>query len=160
MTLEADREANSPAQSHRSRNMAENIKFEMPGVELPETVREFAEKGVEQAKATYAKFKSAAEETTDLLEDSYATAAKGATAFNTKALEALRANVNAAFDYTGALFASKTLAEAVELSSAHVRSQFEALTAQAKDLTTVAQQVAAEAAEPIKAGVSKSMRMQ
>jgi phasin len=140
--------------------MAENNKFEMPGVELPEAVREFAEKGVQQAKATYAKFKSAAEESTDLLEDSYTTATKGATEFNTKALEALRANVNAAFDFTDALFATKTLAEAVELSSAHVRSQFETLTSQAKDLTAVAQKVASEAAEPIKAGVSKSMRMQ
>lgn len=140
--------------------MAENIKFEMPGVEVPEAVREFAEKGVQQAKATYAKFKSAAEDTTDLLEDSYASATKGAAEFNAKALDALRANVNAAFDYTSELFATKTLAEAVEVSSTHVRKQFETLTVQTKDLTAVAQKVAAEAVEPIKAGVSRAMRMQ
>jgi phasin len=130
-------------------------KFDMPKIEVPEMVRDFAEKSVQQAKDTYAKFKSAAEETTDMFEDTYATATKGATEFNLKALEALRLNVNSAFDYTRELFATKSLAEAVELSSTHVRKQFEALSTQAKDLTTIAQKVATETAEPIKTGVSK-----
>jgi phasin len=130
-------------------------KFDMPKVEVPEIVRDFAEKSVQQAKDAYAKFKSAAEETTDMLEDTYTSATKGATEFNLKALETLRLNVNSAFDYTRELFATKSLAEAVELSSSHVRKQFEVLSTQAKDLTAIAQKVATEAAEPIKAGVSK-----
>jgi phasin len=130
-------------------------KFDMPKVEVPEMVRDFAEKSVQQAKDSYAKFKSAAEDTTDILEDTYTAATKGATEFNLKALEALRLNVNSAFDYTRELLATKTLADAVELSSTHVRKQFEALSTQAKDLTTIAQKVATEASEPIKAGVSK-----
>jgi phasin len=127
-----------------------DTKFPMPGVEVPEIVREFAEKGVQQAKEGYAKFKSMSDQTTGLFEDSYAFAAKGAAEFNLKALDALRSNVNAAFDYTRELAASKTLAEAVELSSTHLRKQFETLTTQAKDLTAVAQKVTANAAEPIK----------
>lgn len=130
-------------------------KFDLPKVEVPEMVREFAEKSVQQAKDTYAKFKTAAEETTDLIEGTYSTATKGAAEFNLKALEALRLNVNSAFDYTRELLAAKTVAEAVELSSTHMRRQFEALSTQAKDLTTIAQKVATEAAEPIKASVSK-----
>src|ERR1700693_1534222 len=70
-------------------------KFDMPNIEVPEMVREFAEKSVQQAKDVYARIKSAAEETTDVLEDTYANASKGATEFNLKALEALRVNVNA-----------------------------------------------------------------
>jgi phasin len=138
--------------------MTDKMKFDLPNIEVPQAVREFAEKGVQQAKDNYTKFKAAADQTAGVFEDSYATASKGATEFNVKALDALRTNVNAAFDYTRELFASKTLAEAVELSSAHVRKQFETLSEQAKDLTAVAQKVAAEASEPIKAGVSKTFQ--
>ena len=44
----------------------------------------------------------------------------------------------------------KSLSEAVELSTAHARKQFEAVTAQTKELTALAQKVATETAEPIK----------
>jgi phasin len=135
-------------------------KFDMPKVEVPEMVREFAEKSVQQAKDVYARIKTAAEETTDALEDTYTSATKGATEFNLKALEALRANVNSSFDYTRELLASKSLSDAVELSASHMRKQFETLSAQAKDFSTLAQKIAAETAEPIKAGMSKTMKMQ
>jgi phasin len=138
--------------------MTEMPKFEMPKVEVPEMVREFAEKGVKQAKEGYDKMKAAAEETTDLLETTYTAASKGATEFNMKALDALRANINASFDYTTALFGSKTLAEAAEVSTVHYRAQFETLTAQTKELSTLAQKIAAETSEPIKTGVSKSFK--
>jgi phasin len=135
-------------------------KFDMPNIEVPEMVREFAEKGVQQAKDVYARIKSAAEETTDVLEDTYASATKGATEFNLKALEALRVNVNASFDYARELMGSKTLADAVELSASHMRKQFEQLSVQAKTLSALAQKVATETAEPIKAGMSKTMKVQ
>lgn len=138
--------------------MTDKAKFDLPNIEVPQIVREFAEKGVQQAKDNYAKFKAAADQTTGVFEDSYASATKGATEFNVKALDALRTNVNAAFDYTRELLASKTLADAVELSSTHARKQFETLSAQAKDLTAVAQKVATEASESIKAGVSKTFQ--
>lgn len=139
--------------------MTEMPKFEMPKVEVPEMVREFAEKGVKQAKEGYDKLKAAAEETTDLLENTYTAASKGATEFNMKALEALRANVNASFDFTTAIFGTKTLAEAAEISTAHFRTQFEALTAQTKELSSLAQKIATETSEPIKTGVSRSFKL-
>jgi phasin len=138
--------------------MTEMPKFEMPKVEVPEMVREFAEKGVKQAKEGYDKMKAAAEETTDLLETTYTAATKGAAEFNVKALDALRANINASFDYTAALFGTKTLAEAAEVSTAHYRAQFETLTAQTKELSTLAQKIATETSEPIKTGVSKTFK--
>ncbi|HET9688455.1 MAG TPA: phasin, partial [Pseudolabrys sp.] len=49
-------------------------KFEMPKFEVPTAFREFAEKGVAQAKENYEKVKSAAEKATDVLEDTYSTA--------------------------------------------------------------------------------------
>ncbi|MBY0530373.1 MAG: phasin [Xanthobacteraceae bacterium] len=138
--------------------MTEMPKFEMPKIEVPEMVREFAEKGVKQAKDGYDKMKAAAEETTDLLENTYTVASKGATEFNMKALEALRANVNASFDFTAAIFGTKTLAEAAEISTAHFRAQFETLTTQAKDFSALAQKIAAETSEPLKTGVSRNFK--
>jgi phasin len=139
--------------------MAET-KFDFPGVEVPEMVRSFAEKGVQQAKDNYAKFKSAADQATLALEDTYVSASKGAAELNLKALDALRTNVNAAFDYTRELLAARTLADAVELSSAHVRKQFEVLSAQTRELAETAQKIAAETAEPLKASVEKNFRVQ
>ena len=130
-------------------------KFDIPKVEMPAAFREFAERGVAQAKDTYEKMKAAAEEATDVLETTYSTATKGASDYGLKVIEAARVNTNAAFDFAGELMAAKTLSEMVELSSTHARKQFETLTEQGKELGALAQKVATETAEPIKANASK-----
>ena len=130
--------------------------FEMPKVEMPVVFREFAEKGVAQAKETYEKMKAAAEESTAVLEDTYATAAKGVTAYNLKLIECARANTNAAFDFFGEFITAKSVSEAVELSSTHARKQFEAIAEQGKELTALAQKVVVDTAEPVKSGISNA----
>ena len=132
-------------------------KFDIPKVEMPAAFREFAERGVAQAKDTYEKMKAAAEEATDVLETTYSTAAKGASEYGLKVIDTARINTNAAFDYAGELLAAKTLSEVIELSSAHARKQFETLTEQSKELGALAQKVATETAEPIKSGMNKAM---
>src|SRR6201997_1078697 len=131
-------------------------KFEIPKVEMPAAFREFAERGVAQAKDTYEKMKAAAEEATDVLESTYSTATKGASDYGLKVIEVARANTNAAFDFAGEVMAAKTLSEVVELTNAHARKQFETLTLQSKELGTLAQKVATEPAEPIKSGMNKA----
>jgi len=131
-------------------------KFDIPKVEMPAAFREFAERGVAQAKDTYEKMKAAAEEATDVLETTYSTATKGASDYGLKVIEAARVNTNAAFDFAGELITAKTLSEVVELTSAHARKQFEALTQQGKELGALAQKVATETAEPIKNGMSRA----
>ncbi len=133
-------------------------KFEVPKLEVPAAFREFAEKGVSQAKDNWEKMKVATEEATDLLEDSYATASKGAADYGLKVLEITRTNVNAAFDFTSELLTVKSLSETVELSTAHARKQFDAATAQTKELTTLAQKVANETAEPLKDGITSAFK--
>src|SRR5689334_1766603 len=73
-------------------------KFEIPNIEVPPAFREFAEKGLTQAKENYEKMKSAAEEATSVLEGTYANASKGAADYGLKLIENTRANSNAAFD--------------------------------------------------------------
>jgi phasin len=129
--------------------------FELPKMEIPAAFREIAEKSVSQAKETYEKMKSAAEEATDVLEDTYATASKGASDYGLKMIEAARENTNAAFDFATQLMTMKSLSEVVELSTAHTRKQFETLTAQTKELTAIAQKVATDTAEPVKESFGK-----
>lgn len=131
-------------------------KFDIPKVEMPAAFREIAERGVAQAKDTYEKMKAAAEEATDVLETTYSTASKGASDYGVKVIEVARANTNSVFDFANELLAAKTLSEVVELSSAHLRKQFETLSQQGKELGALAQKVATETAEPIKSGVTKA----
>jgi phasin len=132
--------------------------FELPKMEIPAAFRELAEKSVSQAKETYEKMKSAAEEATDVLEDTYATASKGVSDYGLKVIEAARENTNAAFDYATQLMTVKSLSEVVELSTAHTRKQFEAMTAQSKELVAIAQKVATDTAEPMKESFGKAFK--
>jgi phasin len=133
-------------------------KFDMPKMEVPAAFRDMAEKSLSQAKDTYEKMKAVAEEATDLLEDTYATTTKGVSDYGLKVIEVARTNTNSAFDFATELFAVKSFAEVVELSTAHARKQFETYTAQTKELASMAQKVATEAAEPMKEGVSKAFK--
>jgi phasin len=132
--------------------------FDVPKLEMPAAFRELAEKSVSQAKETYERMKSAAEEATDLLEDTYATATKGVSDYGLKVIEAARENTNAAFDFATQLMTVKSLSEIVELSTAHARRHFETVTAQSRDLLAIAQKAAADTAEPVKESFGKAFK--
>src|SRR5215469_16948932 len=104
------------------------------GAEAPAAFRDMAEKSLSQAKDNYEKMKSVAEEATGVLEDTYATASKGAADYSLKVIEFARDNANAAFDFASELLGAKTFAEFVELSTAHARKKFEAMSEQSKEL--------------------------
>jgi phasin len=131
-------------------------KFEMPKMEVPAAFREVAEKGVAQAKEHYEKMKSAAEDATEMLEETYATASKGCSDYGLKLIETTRANSNAAFDLFGELLTAKSYSEVVELTTAYMRAQFDTMNAQAKELADHAQKVATETAEPIKESITSA----
>ena len=146
----------APAASKASK--PETSSSAMPKMEIPAGFREFAEKGVSQAKETYEKMKSAAEEATDMLEDTYATATKGASDYGLKMIEVARENTNAAFDFSTQLMTVKSLSEMVELSTAHSRKQFETWTAQSKELVAIAQKAATDSIEPVKESFGKAFK--
>ena len=128
--------------------------FATAAIKSNEAFRETAEKGVAQVKDTYEKAKVATEQATDILKDTYATAAKGATEYNLKIMEIARTNTNAAFEHAQRLLRVKSPLEFVELSTAHARKQFDTMIAQTKELTELAQKVTTEVTQPIKAGVA------
>jgi phasin len=131
-------------------------KYEMPKMEMPAELREMTDKGVAHARDTYAKAKVASEDAADLLETAYAAVAKGAMEYNLRLIEIARTNTRAAFDCAHEMLGVKSPSELIELSTAHMRKQFDIVSAQNKELCALAQEVATEAAEPIKASVSKA----
>jgi phasin len=123
--------------------------------EVPEQMRAFAEKGVSQARDSYAKFKDVAETHNGTIEAVFTSASKGASACSSKMLEFFKANTTTSLDFAQELFGVKTPAAAIELWTSHTRKQFETLAAQAKELTELGQKVATETVEPIKASAAK-----
>lgn len=137
-------------------------KFEMPkfnlsNMEMPEALREMAEKHVEQTRDAYAKAKIASEEALNLLENTYEAATKRATDYNNKLIEITRTNVRAAFDYVQQLLGAKSPSELIELSTAQMRKQFEIVSAESREFCALAQEMATEAAGTIKTSVSKAL---
>jgi len=123
--------------------------------EVPESMRALAEKGVSQARDSYAKFKDAAESQNSTIEAVFTSASKGASTYSAKLMEFMKANTTASLDFAQELLGVKSPSEALELYTSHTRKQFETFGAQAKELAEIVQKVAAETAEPIKASASK-----
>lgn len=119
-------------------------------LELPEMVRELAEKSVTQTKEAYDNVKNAAEEATDMMEDTYEATRKGIVEMNLKLIDQAQANTDRAFAFAKELVSAKSFSDAIELQTRFVREQFESFTTQAKDFQAMSTQIANETAQPIK----------
>lgn len=126
--------------------------------EVPEQMRAFAEKGVSQARESYAKFKDVAESSNGTIEAVFTSAGKGASEYSAKVMDIMKTNTAASLDFAQELVSVKSLPQAMELLTAHARKQFESFTAQSKELVELTQKVATETVEPIKAGASKMFK--
>jgi phasin len=123
---------------------------------MPENLaRELTDKGAAYAKDTYSRTQAAAGETTKVMQQTYFAASKGAADFNLQLLDAAQANMNAAFDFARQLAHVTSPTQFFELSTAHARKQLETLVEQTQHLTSLAQKVTTEAAQPL-SGVAKT----
>jgi phasin len=129
--------------------------FEMPTMEIPAEFREFAENSASQARETFEKMKSAAEAATDVIEETYATSTKGASDYGLKVINATRINTSAAFDFYAKLMTMKSFSDVVKLATAHAHEQFEAVTAQSKELAALTQKVTTETSKPMMESLTK-----
>jgi phasin len=132
--------------------------FDMLQTETPKALRQIAENGAVQAKENFAKMSAAAAVASNLMQTSCATTAKGAMEYNAKVIEIASANTNAAFEFARNLHGAKSPSEFLEMTTEHMRKRFEAFSEQTKELASLAQKVAGEAAEPLKAGVTKAFQ--
>ena len=119
-------------------------------------IREIAEKGVAETKANFNKVMAASEEGTDLLNKPLRPPPKAPQTTSSSSSK-LRANATTAFDYAHEILAVKSAPEFVELSTAHVRKQFEVMKAQTKELAALAQKMTTDITAPIKTGITKAV---
>jgi len=127
--------------------------------EVQGNLRTVVEKGLVETRNAYAKAKSNADEAASAFETSYAAAKAGVVAINAKALDALRANVEANLDFVKSAIAARNVADYVTLQGEFARKQLEAMTDQTKALSELTRKLAVETAEPIKQQVAKSFRI-
>ncbi len=124
---------------------------------IPEAVRSAAEKTVAQTREAYDRSKDTLDAAITTFEKSFDAAGQGATAFNRKILGLVERNLSSVFDLAQSLAGAKNLAEIVEIQAAHWQKQFAALRSQAEEVRALSTKVTADAVEPVKAQVTKSM---
>jgi phasin family protein len=78
--------------------------------------------------------------------------------FNVKMIDMAHANMEALFGFARQLTTAKTPSDIIELWTAHTRKQFETLSEQTKELTTLGQKMAGESAEPIARSVNQAFK--
>lgn len=128
----------------------EKGRFNMPFFAVPGLFDGIAEQNMTRAKESYEKMKIASGAITDVFREAYATNAKGAADYTAKIIEFSGANTSSAFDFLSHLLGTKSPSEALQLSAAQHAKNFEAATAQSRQLWELARKVATETADPIK----------
>jgi phasin len=116
--------------------------------EVPNEVRAFAEKSVEQARKAFDGFVSAASQAASTFEGRTAAAKAGAKDVTQKAMSFAEQNVSNSFDFAQKLMRAKDANEVVKLHSDYVRKQIGTLSEQAKELGQTATRAAMDTTKP------------
>ena len=134
----------------------EEFASELPGAGVPNMVREMAEQSIASARQIYETARNAAEEATDMIEDTYEHARKNFTEMNLKLIDQAQANTDRVFAFAKEVASAKTISEAVELQTKFVREQFEAFAHQAREMQETATKLASETTGPMKEAWEKA----
>jgi phasin len=148
---------NSNVRAHEKRGFDLPL-FELPNMAMPGIFGGFAEQGVVRAREGCEKMKAASGEIADIVRETYSTNANGAANYGAKVIEISAANTNSVFDFLTDLMDTKSLPEIVSLSATQSRKNFEAASAQNKELWGLAQKVATETVEPIKKSFARVLQ--
>ena len=123
--------------------------------EVPQAMRDLAERSIAQMRETYERSKDALEGVVQNWERSFDATNQGAVALNRKIIDIAQRNINSGFDLAKGLAGAKNLAEAMELQADYWRKQLDTLAAQAEEVRTLSAQVAADATKPMKRGMDE-----
>jgi phasin len=117
-----------------------NSPFEMPKpFEIPNELRDFAERSVEQARKAFEGFLTVAQRASGAAGDATNTSQSGAKSVGAHVLAYTEQNVNAAFDLAHKLVKAKDPQEALTLQSEYMKAQLAVLQNQAKELSAIIQ---------------------
>jgi phasin len=115
-------------------------------LDMPAEMRAFAEKGLEQAKAAFDTFVSAAQQAATAAQTQAMTAQSGARQLSQLAMRYAERNIASSFEFAQKLVHAKDAAEVAALHSDYVNSQVATLTEQARELSRQASKMSETAA--------------
>ncbi|MBY0363826.1 MAG: phasin [Phreatobacter sp.] len=106
-----------------------------PGVyEIPQEMREFADKSVEQARKAFDGFVGAAQRTVSAMDGSAGSVQSSAQDVGRKAIAFAETNVAASFAYAQRLVQARDMAEVMEIQTRFLQEQMKAMEEQAREL--------------------------
>ncbi|WP_346907624.1 phasin [uncultured Roseibium sp.] len=120
------------------------------GFEIPEQMRDFAEKSVDQARKAFDDFMNVTQQAVSKVEDSASAVQTGTTDVNRKALSFAEEQVDAAFKFAQEMVRAKDMEEIMSLQQGYLRKQMETLGEQARDISDTATKAAQDAAKSVK----------
>ncbi|WP_296745745.1 phasin [Mesorhizobium sp.] len=123
-----------------------------------EQVRTVAEQGLEQAREAILEFQSNAEITAKTIESTVEAAKAIRNEVPLKAIAALHANAEAAFNHFEALIAAKSPSEFFELQAAFLDRQIENSVEQAKSLQAAMLKAAEDVSKPIQDAYERALK--
>ncbi len=109
--------------------------YEKPQFDIPEPVRELAEKNVEQARSAYNQFMDMARQAQQAVSQSQDAMTSGAMEIQAKALQYAEKNIDANFAFAADLARARDLKEYMEIQTRYAQSQMQAYTQQAQELS-------------------------
>lgn len=118
--------------------------------EIPDQMRDFAEKSVDQARKAFDDFISLTHKTVSNVEGSATVVQSGASDINRKTLSYAEEHVDAAFRFAQQMVRAKDVSEMMALQQDYLRRQMEQLGEQTRDLSDTATRAAQEAAKAAK----------
>lgn len=116
--------------------------------EIPKEMRSMAEAGFEQARKTFERFISGAQQAASAIEGRSEAARANAKEISAKAIGFAEKNVAASLDHAQQLLQAKDLADVMRIHSEYVQAQMRNLAEQASEMTQAVSRAAMDAAKP------------
>ena len=116
------------------------------GFDIPNEMRVLAEKSVEQARAAFDSFISAAQHAVNTAQAQALTAQSGAREVGELALRFAEENVSSSFEFAQRLVMAKDASEVAAMHADYVKNQIAVLSDQAKELSKKATKIAGHSA--------------
>ena len=113
--------------------------------EIPESIRELAEKNVDQAQEAYENFVEATKKAQIFVTQSSEAMSSGTKSVHDQAIAFAQSNMEASFELANKLVKVQDLKEAIELQSNYAQEQMEAYLQQSRKLTELVQKTTKKA---------------
>jgi phasin len=107
---------------------------QMPPMEIPEPVRQLAERNVEQSRSAYMQFVEMARKAQEMVTKSSGTVTQTAMDIQTKAMRFAEQNVDAGFTLATELAKARDMKEYFEIQQKHMQRQMQSYASQAQEL--------------------------